>query len=60
VRIIQAILWLIDDLIAGDPVAVGFVSFFVVVGLLFMVFAYILKSRVDAEDRRFKDRWKNR
>ncbi|MCI0702864.1 MAG: hypothetical protein L0241_17425 [Planctomycetia bacterium] len=57
-RIIQAIGEYFDALSRGDPIAVGFTLFFVVLALILGVVVWITKKRLDADDARWrKRRW---
>ena len=40
----------------GDPVALGFTALFAVIAVVTCVVVFITKKRLDAEDRRWKQR----
>jgi hypothetical protein len=46
----------LQSLADGEPVAIGFTLFFVVLALALGVFAWITKRRLAAEDARLKKR----
>ena len=45
-----------EALAEGDPVALGFTAFFVVLAIGLGVFVWITKKRLDADDSRWKKR----
>ncbi len=47
-------------LLRGDPVAIGFTLFFVVLGILLAIFVWIMKLRMEAEDRRWREHRRRR
>jgi hypothetical protein len=40
----------------GDPVALGFTALFAVIAIATCIFVFITKRRLDAEDKRWKQR----
>ncbi len=44
----------------GDPVAIGFTLFFVVLGMVLGLFAWVMKQRMQADDRRWKEHRRRR
>jgi hypothetical protein len=56
----QAIQAFLEDLLAGDPVAVGFAGGFVALGLVAALVIWIVKRHLAAEDDKWKSRWKKK
>jgi len=50
----------LDALSNGDPIAVGMTLVFVALGGGFAVFAWVIKRRTDAEDRKIAEKRKKR
>jgi hypothetical protein len=55
-RLIRAIGDYFDALSRGDPIALGFTGFFVLLALVAGVFVWITKKRLDADDAKQKKR----
>jgi hypothetical protein len=56
----QAIAAFLDDLLAGDPVALGFAGGFVALGLIAALIIWIVKRQLAADDEKWKNRRKKK